>query len=155
MTRDEMIKLHDAIDAADAYLLGFEKNGKIYMKLMKELKDDMLKLDHCSSARGGWPKVKIYVSAKAKAMMIAQGAQIIGSIEELKQDKKHNRGDNFERIIVEKLCGGQWSKNSTPWYIAGDVELNGKQIQVKLDGAELTTENTIRNAYRKLGKALA
>ena len=69
----------------------------------------------------------------------------IGSIDELTSDKKHNKGENFERIATEKLCGEQWEKDSIPYYKAGDIIYKGKAIQVKFDGAELTNAKTYEN----------
>ena len=134
------------MEKADAYILGFEHAGKIYMKLMRELRDDVLKLDRASSKKGGMAKVRVRVSAKVKAILIAQGAQVIGEAYELTLDKKHNRGENFERIITEKLTGRKWEKDNVAWNVQGDIEWNGMQIQIKFDSAELTNEKTLARA---------
>lgn len=146
MTRDEMIRTHDSMEKADAYILGFEQDGKVYMKLMKTLRDDVLKLDHASSKRGGVAKIRVRVSAKVKAILKAQGAQVIGEAYELAMDSKYNRGENFERMVTEKLTGRKWEKDNIAWNVQGDIEWNGMQIQVKFDGAELTNEKTLARA---------
>lgn len=61
-----------------------------------------------------------------------------------------NDGDKFEKIVAEVLAGMVWKKTRTPFYEAGDITLNGEQIQVKLNGATLTDEKVIKNMKKKL-----
>ena len=142
MNREEMLNAYTAHSAADAYILGFTNRGKLYAIELPELPDEVLKLDHASSKRGGTAKIRVRVATAVKMALIAAGAKLIGTVDDLTADSKHNRGENFERIITE-LNGQRWVKDSVPFWVAGDITLDGRELQIKLDGAELTNERTL------------
>ena len=152
MNRDEMIALHHAHDAAEAYILGFVHHHVLYAIELNELPETVLKLDRASSSRGGQAKIRVRVAKAEKLALIAAGAQAIGVEADLETDGGHNRGDNFERIIARR-AGLSWSKNSTPFWVAGDLRIDGREIQVKLDSAELTTEKALRTMLAELAGA--
>ena len=64
-------------------------------------------------------------------------------IKEKHREEKYNKGECFERVITETLTGETWVKDSVPFNVAGDITLNGEQVQIKFDGAELTNERTL------------
>lgn len=142
MNRDEMLRTYNAHSAADAYVLGFAFHGELFAIELPELPDAVLKLDHASSKRGGQAKIRVRVTKAEKLALIAMGAAVIGKVEDLEADPRHNRGENFERIVTE-LNGQRWTKDSVPFWVAGDLNLNGRELQIKLDGAELTNEKTL------------
>lgn len=142
MNRDEMLRTYNAHSAADAYVLGFAFHGELFAIELPELPDAVLKLDHASSKRGGQAKIRVRVAKAEKLALIAMGAAVIGKVEDLEADPHHNRGENFERIVTE-LNGQRWTKDSVPFWVAGDLNLNGRELQIKLDGAELTNEKTL------------
>ena len=142
MNRDEMLRTYNAHSAADAYVLGFAFHGELFAIELPELPDAVLKLDHASSKRGGQAKIRVRVAKAEKLALIAMGAAVIGKVEDLEADPHHNRGENFERIVTE-LNGQRWTKDSVPFWVAGDLSLNGRELQIKLDGAELTNEKTL------------
>ena len=139
-----MMRTYHAHTAADAYLVGFLRNGLVYGLLMKELPVEWLRLTRASSKRGGAEKLRIYIPAKVKDEL-AETAVVMGKESDLYADERYNKGDNFEKLVVEKLTGVKWFKNKTPFTVAGDFQLLGKEIQVKFDGAELTNMKTLRN----------
>lgn len=104
----------------------------------------LLKYDRAATSKGGMLKIRVKLDKKAKTILKSK-AIVVGKIEELTFDKKHNKGENFERIVTEKLAGCKWQKDSIPYYKAGDIILNGKPVQVKFDGAELTNQKTYEN----------
>lgn len=144
MTRDDMTAIYHANTAAEGYCLGFVYRHTIYRITLSQLPDSIIKLDRCSSKKGGWAKLRIRLRKAAKLDLIAMGAQAIGPEELLREDSRHNKGENFERIVTE-AAGQIWKKDRVPFTVAGDLVLHGKQIQVKLEGAELTNEKTLRN----------
>lgn len=152
MERNEMITLHHTHDAAEAYILGFVHHHVLYAIELNELPDTVLKLDRASSSRGGQAKIRVRVSKAEKLALIAAGAQTVGVEADLTADDHHNRGDNFERIIAQR-AGLSWSKNSTPFWVAGDLRIDGREIQVKLDSAELTNERALQTLLAELAGA--
>lgn len=142
MNREEMLTTYARHSAADAYILGFTHRGILYAIELPELPDAVLKLGRASSKRGGMAKIRVRVAKAEKLALIAMGAAVIGTAEDLDADAKHNHGENFERIVTE-LNGQRWTKDSVPFWVAGDLNLNGRELQIKLDGAELTNERTL------------
>ena len=144
MTRNEMINRYNALAVATAYIVGFVLNGMLYYTMSAHIADEFLKLDRMSSKRGGWAKIRVKLtSADRKALVECGKAIMLGSADLLDTADKYNKGERFERIITERLTGETWVKDSIPFNVAGDITLNGEQVQVKFDGAELTNERTL------------
>lgn len=142
MTLETMTTLYNLFSAAHAYILGFVLYGRVYYVPMDfKTLCQYCKLDHASSAKGGGAKVRIKIRAKEKQNLL-RAARLIGLEDELVGLGK-NLGDNFERMVTEKLAGQKWHKDSTPFNLAGDVRINGTEIQVKFDGATLVTQKTL------------
>ena len=145
MTLNEMVALYNALSAADGYIVGFILNHLLYyIKVDGHLPTEILKFDRASSKRGGMAKVRVRLGADFRKAAVANGqAVLLGSEELLNTADRWNRGERFERVITETLTTEKWVKDSVPFNVAGDIELNGKQIQIKLDDAELTNEKTL------------
>lgn len=144
MTRNEMINRYNALSVATAYIIGFVLNGLLYYTMSAHIADEFLKLDRMSSKRGGWAKIRVKLSsADRKALVECGKAIMIGSADLLNTADKYNKGERFERIITETLTGETWVKDSVPFNVAGDITLNGQEVQIKFDGAELTNEKTL------------
>ena len=144
MTRNEMIARYNALAVATAYIIGFVLNGSLYYTMSAHIADDFLKFDRMSSKRGGWAKIRVKLtSADRKALVACGKAIMIGSADLLDTADKYNKGERFERIITETLTGETWIKDSVPFNVAGDITLNGQEVQIKFDGAELTNERTL------------
>ena len=150
MTLNEMISTYKRASAAHAYMFGFVQNGKLYTVKSNALIENACKLDRASSAKGGYAKVRINFTAKLKAMLIATGKAICeGSAELMEYADKYNKGEHYEHYITERYTKETWTKDSVPFTVAGDIELNGVQIQIKFDGAELTNERTLARLTAK------
>lgn len=144
MTRNEMIARYNALAVATAYIIGFVLDGMLYYTMSAHIADEFLKLDRMSSKRGGWAKIRVKLtSADRKALVACGKAIMLGSADLLNTADKYNKGERFERIITETLAGETWTKDSVPFNVAGDITLNGEEVQVKFDGAELTNEKTL------------
>ena len=144
MTRNEMIARYNALAVATAYIIGFVLNGMLYYTKSEHIADNSLKMDRMSSKRGGWAKIRVKLSSADRKALVACGqAVMIGSANLLDTEDKYNKGERFERIITETLTGETWVKDSIPFNVAGDITLNGEEVQIKFDGAELTNERTL------------
>ena len=143
MTMNEMTITYARKTAAHKYALGFIFNGHLYVVVLSfaEL-SRYFKLDRASSKRGGFAKIRIKLTAKDRAELSAT-AELIGAESLLTADPKHNKGENFERELTERWTAETWVKDSVPFWVKGDITVNGEEIQVKLDGAELTNEKLL------------
>ena len=143
MTMTEMKIAYCARSAAHKYALGFVFNGNLYVITLSfaEL-SRFFKLDRASSKRGGFAKIRIKLTSAERAEL-AKVAELLGAEDLLIADGKHNKGENFERILTERWTSETWVKDSVPFWVAGDIRVNGEEIQIKLDGAELTNEKLL------------
>lgn len=141
MSLFEMVTAYERLSAATSYIIGFVFHGDLYMVKTQELPHDLLKLDRMSSKRGGWAKVRVRLNSKVKAEL-ATTATKLGAADLLKDDH-YNKGECFERVVTESY-GLAWTKDNVPCWKAGDISLNGEEIQIKFDGAELTNEKLLR-----------
>lgn len=144
MTRKEMIDRYNALAVATAYIIGFVMNGSLYYTMSAHIADEFLKLDRMSSKRGGWAKIRVKLSSADRKALVETGkAILLGSVDLLNTADKYNKGERFERVITETLTGETWVKDSVPFNVAGDITLDGQEVQIKFDGAELTNERTL------------
>ena len=143
MTMNEMTITYARKTAAHKYALGFVYEGCLYVVVLSfaEL-SRFFKLDRASSKRGGFAKIRIKLTAKDRAELSAM-AELLGAEDLLTADPKHNKGENFERELTERWTAETWVKDSVPFWVKGDITVNGEEIQVKLDGAELTNEKIL------------
>ena len=143
MTMTEMMTDYRAKSAAHTYALGFLYERRLYaVKLNFEELSRYFKLDRASSKRGGFAKIRIKLTSADRAEL-SLIAELIGSEDLLTKDTAHNKGENFERELTERWTAETWVKDSVPFWVAGDIRVNGEEVQVKLDGAELTNERTL------------
>lgn len=147
MTLFDLITLYATRTAANAYILGFIFSGNLYRVTLTfaEL-TAYIRQSRTSSRKGGTLQARIRVNSKQAAELVESGKAVLMGGAEMLEDGKHNKGEVFEKIITESLTGKTWKKDSTPFWMAGDIELNGEQIQIKLNEAELTNEKAIRAA---------
>lgn len=153
MFNTEMANRYNRIAGAHKYIVGFVRRGFVYyVQLDFAELCQLLKDDRASSKRGGTLKLRVRVTAEQAIIFIHSGKAVkLCSVEELKADAKHNAGENFERIITETLTSELWVKDSVPFWVKGDINVNGEEIQIKLDGAELTNEKTLARAEALVG----
>lgn len=133
--------------AASEYWFGFVVAGMLYVMTGMSFEElaAFFKLDRASTAKGGFQKIRIKAKA-AELKALAAKAVLLGS-ENLLMDEHWNKGEMLEKIITERFAGREWVKDSVPFFVAGDVEINGKQVQIKLNGAELTNEKILRRYF--------
>ena len=133
--------------AASEYWFGFVVAGMLYVMTGMTFEElaAFFKMDRASTAKGGFAKIRIKARA-AELKALAAKAILIGS-ENLLMDEHWNKGEMLEKIITERFTGREWVKDSVPFFVAGDVEINGKQVQIKLNGAELTNEKILKRYF--------
>ena len=143
MNKEQMLKIYYAAAAAHKYIVGFILNGLLYYVVFDNtLPDAMLKLGRTSSKRGGVQQIRVRLDTKMRTIL-RNRAICLGKAEIMDFDDSYNKGEHFERIITERVAGKKWVKDSTPFWISGDVEINGEQYQIKFDNAELTNEKAL------------
>ena len=143
MTMTEIMNRYNARSASHTYALGFVCGGNLYaQKLTFAELSRYFKLDRASSKRGGFAKIRIKLTSTDRAEL-SLTAELIGAESLLVKDTAHNKGENFERELTERWTAETWVKDSVPFWMTGDIKLNGENVQIKLDGAELTNEKIL------------
>lgn len=139
-----LITAYIALTAATEYWFGFILDHKVYVVTGMTFADlrPLLRIEKAAQSKGGHSKIRIKGRVKELAALLPK-AVLLGS-EDILTDEKWNTGIKFEQIVTERIAHQTWVRDSVPFWVAGDIELNGKQIQVKFNGAELTNEKTIR-----------
>ena len=145
MSREAMVKVYVKMSAAHRYIVGFIYNDKLYFVVFDGMiPEDLLTYERAAASKGGMMKIRVRVNAKRKAMLVHGGKAVeLGKAEMLETTDKYNKGERFERVITETLTGEAWEKDSVPFWKAGDINWNGVETQIKMDGAELTNERTL------------
>lgn len=126
------------------YIFGFEYKGVVYsVKTTNEILPYVLKLDRAS--RGAGYALRFKPTNAQKVLLIAKGAEVVGSAEWFKaevESNKYNIGENFERVETERV-GQTWTKDSVPFTEDGDLTVDGVAYQIKYQGATFTNEKTL------------
>lgn len=144
---DMIIAAYIALTAANEYWFGFILNHKVYVVTGLTFSDlrPLLRIEKAAESKGGHNKIRIKARVSELKALLPK-ALLLGG-EEILKDEKWNTGIKFEQIVTEQVAHQTWVRDSVPFWVAGDINLNGTQIQVKFNGAELTNEKTIRRHF--------
>ena len=146
MTKETMIKNYRKFSAADAYILGFEYKHNIYYIMIDEIPPRYMTVEHESSKKGGAAKLQLRLKKAYREQLIRKGATLIGSEDILIGE--YNKGVEFERIISEMNGQKFRGKENVGFWVEGDLEINGKQVQIKYNGAQIVVEKTLERLKR-------
>ena len=138
MERLEMLAYYEKFNKAEKYIIGFSHKGQVYMQLVDGLNPEMITLETASKNQG--QSLRFRPKSAHKAEMLAS-AICLGALEMLLDDK-YNKGEMFEKIVTEHY-GQAWHKDTVPFHKAGDINVNGIEIQIKFEKAALATSKTI------------
>ena len=149
MTKRTMIKNYRKFSAADAYILGFIYKHQVYMIEVEEIMPRYMRVEYESSKKGGCAKLQLRLTKKYQEQLIRKGAVVIGT-EDILTGEYNNKGVQFEKIVSE-LNGQEFrGKDNVPFYVEGDLNINGKEVQIKLNGAQIVVERTLERLKKGL-----
>ncbi len=142
-----MTETYEAHTAADEYWFGFVLNHLLYVVMGMSFAElsAFFRMDRASTKKGGFAKIRIRANNAELANLLPK-ATLLGA-EELLTEAVANKGDGLEKVIVERYTPEQWARNTVPFFQAGDAVINGKQVQIKLNGAELTNEKILMRYF--------
>jgi len=152
MNKNTMIKNYRTMDASDSTIMGFVYKHGIYMVELPHIMPRYMTVEKESTSHGGALTLRLRLNNLYKEQLIRKGATYIGTDTEIYALAK-NKGHAFERYVTEQVAGQHWEADNIPFYVQGDVNINGKEVQVKFEGATITTERTLRNARLTLRAA--
>lgn len=123
---------YEKMSAADSYIIGFCSGGKIYMTEYTNIPAELLKEEKASRNQGVSLRLRIRSAVKKE---MVNSAICLGDMDII-SDSKYNKGEAFEKAVTNYF-GMEWKKDNIPFYVAGDISVNGKEIQIKFEGATL------------------
>lgn len=139
MTKANMIRTYRQYSAADNYILGFIYDKMLYMIRVAEIMPRYLNVEEASRNQG--ENLRLRLKKAHKAQLMKKAPICLGSADCL-NDSKYNKGEIFEKLVTE-YYGQTWTKDNIPFYIQGDINLNGEEVQIKLDSATLMNTKQI------------
>lgn len=149
MKKDTMIRNYRKFSAAEEYAIGFIYKHMVYAIIVPEIMPRYMKEMYSSQKNGHKKKINLVLNNKYKKQLIKKGAECIGPEEILETEK--NKGWAFEKIMCER-CGQTWDgQDQRGFWECGDCEHNGRQLQIKFDGAQIVAETTLKRLQK--GKA--
>lgn len=132
-TKASMIKTYRQFSAADNYILGFVYEHMLYMVRVAEIMPRYLNVEVASRNQG--ENLRLRLKKAHKAQLMKKAPICLGSADCL-IDSKYNKGEIFEKLVTE-YYGQEWKKDTTPFWVQGDININGEEVQIKLDSATL------------------
>ena len=139
MTKRTMIKWYRDKSAADSYIIGFTYNKDIYMVNVAEIMPRYLSVEEASRNQG--ENLRLRIKKAHKAELMKKNPICLGSESQLVADK-YNKGEIFEKLVTEHY-GQKWEKDTVPFWVQGDINIGGKEVQIKFDSATLMNTKQI------------
>ena len=133
MTKNSMIATYRRYSVADSYILGFIFDKMLYMIEVDEIMPRFLNVEEASRNQG--ENLRLRLKKAHKAQLMKKAPICLGSADCL-NDSKYNKGEIFEKLVTE-YYGQTWQKDTVPFWVQGDINLNGEEVQIKLDSATL------------------
>lgn len=139
MNKRTFINTYRNYSAADAYILGFVYDKMLYMIEVEEIMPRFLSVEEASRNQG--ENLRLRLKKKYKEQLLKKGAIMLGSADCLVAEK-YNKGEIFEKLVTEYF-GQTWSKDTVPFWVQGDICVDGVELQIKLDSATLMNTKQI------------
>ena len=138
MKQGTLLKYYHKFSKADKYILAFAYDEKIYFFEKDKLTKAYTKLDRAS--RGAGNSLRVSFTAKQKKAL-AKKSICLCEYNDIINDK-YNKGEMVEKKIFEYF-NQKWEKDNIPFYVKGDITLDGKETQIKFQNATCTNEKQI------------
>lgn len=148
MTKNTMIKTYRKFSVADSYILGFIFNKMLYMVEVDEIMPRYLNIEEASRNQG--ENLRLRLKKAHREGLMKKNPICLGSADCLIADK-YNKGEIFEKLVTEYF-GQAWEKDNVPFYVDGDINVDGRKIQIKLDSATLMNTKQIKNIKKALDR---
>ena len=140
---DRMRKQYEMHTAAQGYAIGFHIGDDVYCAMIDSMPRRYTKIQkECSKAGGGYGLYINVKNNKFKSELLKQAVKV-GTVADL-VDEKFNKGVMFEKLVYENHGQTFRGKDSVRFYEAGDITINGKEIQVKYEHARICYDKTLR-----------
>ena len=154
MTRlDRMRKQYEALTAAEGYIIGFHIGHDVYMVEFDRIPRRLTFAEReCSRMGGGYglyiePKKSLMLAYTKKAVRVCSTEDLIDTVGYINEKGKqcyYNKGVMFEKLVYEMNGQEFRGKDNVRFTEAGDITINGREIQVKYGRARICYDKTLR-----------
>lgn len=132
-------------NAANTYVLGFVFKSRVFAVVVSaDTCGQFVKLDRASRGAGQSLRFKPNTSDKLDLFSAGRVIELCSAdvFKALVAESKYNKGEIFEKLVTEYF-GQTWVKDNVPFTEAGDINIDGIEIQIKFEGATFCTEKQI------------
>lgn len=143
MKKETLIRWYRQMNCSEMYILGFIRKHRVYL-IHYDGEIPPRYIRYCQASRGFGGQIRFDPIVKYKDQLIRKGATCIGDESELFPTSCKNRGERFEKLVFE-MAGQEWQKDCVPCWVAGDINIDGVEIQIKFEKATFTDEQKIKN----------
>ena len=140
MKKENAIRYYRKFSAADAYILGFTYKKDFYLVAVDEIKPRYITVEREASSKGGHEKLQLRLKNEHKEQLIRKGAVKVDFTPTGK-----NKGRSLERFIAEQNGQEFRGNDHIGFWVEGDININGVEYQIKLEGAQIVTFLTLKN----------
>lgn len=148
MKKENAIRYYRKFSGADAYILGFIYKHDLYCITVDEIMPRFMRVEKSSSKKGGHEKLQFRLNNALKEQLIRKGAEKIGTETDL-LEIAGNKGVSFERMVYRINGQEPRPKDSVRFDKGGDININGVEYQIKLDGAQIVEFRTLNKIQKE------
>ena len=148
MKKENAIHYYRKFSGADAYILGFVYKHDLYCITVDEIMPRFMRVEKSSSKKGGHEKLQFRLNNALKEQLIRKGAKKIGTETDL-LEIAGNKGVSFERMVYRMNGQEPRPKDSVRFDKGGDININGVEYQIKLDGAQIVEFRTLNKIQKE------
>jgi hypothetical protein len=159
MTRlDRMRKQYEQFTAAQGYIIGFPIDNDVYAIEMDKIPKRFTCIQKESKSNGGGYGLYVKVTQAQFRQYLLKRAYKVGTIEDITDTVGYinpkgkqvylNKGVMFEKLIWERNGQTFRGKDNVSFHKAGDITIDGKEIQVKYAHARICYDRTLRKLAR-------
>lgn len=138
-----MMDVYDEHSAAHKYIFAFQVQGNYYMVTMDHIPREWCKGNFTSTKNGLKYKLNMRPNKEQKMALVASG--ICEPLDPSFRSCHRYKGWAFEKYLTEQIYNQEWHQDNTPFYEVGDIEVDGEQVQIKMEGAQIIVEYTLHN----------
>ena len=149
MTKGNAIRYYRKFSGADAYILGFIYKHNLYAITVDEIMPRFMRVEKSSAKKGGHEKLQFRLRNEHKEQLIRKGAQKIGTENDLLEIPR-NKGVSFERMVYRMNGQEPREKDNIRFTEGGDINVNGIEYQVKLEGAQIVEFRTLNKIQKEM-----
>ena len=140
MKKENAIRYYRKFSAAGGYIIGFTYKKDFYVIEVEEIMPRYMRVEREASSKGGKEKLQLRLTNKHKEQLIRKGARKVDYI-----PATANKGRDFERFIYEQNGQEFRGNDHVGFWVAGDINIDGIEYQIKLEGAQIVVFETLKN----------